>query len=834
MMATLLGAEPAPASGSIRSSGERSACAAARPCAHCGLPVPEGFLEPHATFAFCCAGCRSAYAIIHEYGLDDYYGFADRRDSPVRPTGRSYEEFDHDAFAALYVRARADGLAESELYLEGVHCASCVWLVERMPLAIPGVSNAELDVGRSRAHVVWDPAVTPLSSIARFLDSLGYPAHPFRGVKADQMRRREDRASLAGIGVAGAIAGNVMMIALAIYAGWFGGIEREFERYFRWWSFLLATPAMLWPGRVFFRGAWSSLRRRSLHMDVPIALALAAGYLRGAVNTVRDSGPVYFDGVATLIFLLLVGRFLQQRAQRAAADAAELLFSLAPSTARVVDGDDVRDVPAEALLPGAVLDVRAGEALAADGVVTSGRSSMDQSLLTGESRPVAVAPGALVFAGTTNLSAPLRVRVTGAGETSRLGRILRDVEQSARRRAPLVRLADRLAGAFIAVVLALAAATWILWMGRDPSQALDNAIAMLVVTCPCALALATPLAMTVAIGRAARQGILIKGGDALERLAHPGRLILDKTGTLTEGRLELVAWEGPADVRPMVLALERHSRHPVAAALERAWPREHRLAASDVAESIGGGLEGTVNGRRVVVGKPTFVLERGRRTPRATQRFMSLDESLTPVLVRVDDEIVGRACFGDPLRPEAARAIATLRARGWRVSILSGDDPRVVAAAARALGIPDRDARGGATPEEKRAEVERMLSDARRAGARDPVVMVGDGVNDAAAIATATVGIGVRGGAEACLSAADVYLARGGLAPLVELERGARRTVNLIRLGIVFSLCYNALGAALALTGTIDPLIAAIVMPASSLTVVLTAWRGRTFTGASS
>ncbi len=801
----------------------RSAAVPDVACAHCTLPVPDGFLEPAAPRQFCCAGCRTAWSIIHEHGLEDYYAFAERREGPVDASGRSYVEFDHEAFHALYVKGVRGGLVECDLYLERVHCASCVWLVEKMPLAIPGVARADLDVGRALAHLVWEPGKTTLSQIAVFLDNLGYPPHPYRGGKADALRRTEDRASLVRIGIAGAIAANVMMIALAIYAGWFGGMDPAFQRYFRWWSFLLTTPAIFWPGRVFFTSAWGALRNRSLHMDVPIALAIGVGFGRGAWNTIRDSGPIYFDGVATLIFLLLVGRFLQQRAQRAAADSAELLFSLAPSTARVVEGTEIREVPTQAVLPGTILDVRAGDTMAADGIVTSGQSSMDFSLLSGESRPVAVHEGAEVFAGTVNLSAPMRVRVTGAGEQSRLGRILKDVEDSARRRAPVVRLADKMAGAFIAAVIGLATVTFILWVRRDPSAAIDNAIAMLVVTCPCALALATPLAITVAIGRAARQGILVKGGDALELLARPGRIILDKTGTLTEGRMDVVSWTGPDDARALVLALEQHSRHPVAAALLRAWG-EPTLVATDVRELIGGGLEGTVAGHRVVVGKPSFVAQRAAAAP---PDFPPLDDALTPVLVAVDGVVVGRAGLGDPLREGSRDAIHAMRAAGWHVSILSGDDPRVVAATARTLGIPEADCRGGATPEEKRAAIE----DAARSG---PVVMVGDGVNDAAAIAAATVGIGVRGGAEACLAAADVFLARAGLGPLLELQTGARRTVGLIRLGIGFSLFYNLCGAAMALTGVMDPLIAAIVMPLSSLTVVLAAWRGRTFTGAAS
>lgn len=790
-------------------------------CAHCGLPVPPGFLEPSAPRQYCCAGCSTAWSLIHEHGLEDYYSFVERREGPVAVSGRSFEEFDHDAFRELYVTPRTDGLVETDLYLERVHCASCVWLVEKMPLAIPGVARADLDVGRALAHIVWDATKTPLSQIAGFLDRLGYPPHPYRGGKADELRKREDRASLTRIGVAGAIAANVMMIAIAIYAGWFGGMDPVFHRYFRWWSFLLTTPAVLWPGRVFFVSAWGALRQRALHMDVPIALAIGVGYLRGSWNTMRDAGPIYFDGVATLIFLLLVGRFLQQRAQRAAADSAELLFSLAPSTARVVDGEQIREVPTQAVLPGVTLDVRAGDTLAADGVVLTGRSSMDLSLLSGESRPVAVAEGAEVYAGTINLSAPLRVRVTSAGEQSRLGRILKDVEDSARRRAPVVRLADRMAGGFIAAVIALATLTFLIWVRKDTSSAIDNAIAMLVVTCPCALALATPLAITVAIGRAAQQGILVKGGDALELLAKPSRLILDKTGTLTEGRMQLVQWDGPDDLRAAVLAVEQHSRHPVASAFLRAWGDPTQIA-SDVRETIGGGLDGVVNARRVVIGKPSFVLERASGS---AEQFAPLDDALTPVLVAVDGVVVARAGFGDPLREGTKEALDTLRAAGWRIGILSGDDPRVVAATARALGIPQHECRGGASPEDKRATIE----DAARSGT---VVMVGDGVNDAAAIAAASVGVGVRGGAEACLAAADVFLTRAGLVPFLELQTGARRTVTLIRLGIGFSLFYNLVGAALALTGVMDPLIAAIVMPVSSLSVVIAAWRGRTFTGA--
>ena len=796
------------------------------PCAHCGLEVPTGFVDLDAERQFCCSGCRTAYTILHEHGLGQYYAFGEKREAPVRPTGKCYEEFDHEAFRALYVKPLRGGLCTVELYLEGVHCSSCVWLVERVPLLLSGVVRAELDIRRSRAHVEWDPAAVTLSAIAQQLDVLGYRPHPYRGVAAEDMRRKEDRAMLTRIGIAGALAGNIMLLALAQYSGWFSGMEAEYERYFRVISLLLTIPSLFGPGWLFFQGALASLRTRRLHIDLPIAIALLAGFSRGAINTIRGSGPIYFDAVGTLVFLLLSGRFLQNRGQRAAADAAELLASFAPAAARVVDetGVNEREVPVEALLPGMVMSVRAGETFAADGDVTTGRSAVDCSLLTGEPRPESVEVGARVFAGTVNLTGRLTVNVTQAGEMSRLGALLRCMEESARRRAPVVQLANRIAGWFVATVLIVAAVTYLYALRHDPARALDNAIALLVVTCPCALGLATPLAIAVGIGRAARRGILIKGGDAIEVLNRPGLIFLDKTGTVTEGRLRLVRWEGADVVKPLVAALERETNHPIAIAVQQAWPMVEMLEARDVTQTVGGGIEGTVAGRRVAVGAPTFVARRTSVADGAPDVRVEAfaEEGLTPVWVAVDGALVARAGFGDPLRDDARDSVDRLRALGWRVALLSGDNPVVVRSTAQRLGLELSDAIGGASPEEKLRRVE-------EARTRGTVLMVGDGVNDAAAIAAATVGVGVHGGAEASMSAADVYLSRPGLAPLVELVEGAHRTMLVIRNNILFSIAYNCLGATLALLGILDPLIAAVLMPMSSLSVVFASWRGRTF-----
>lgn len=797
---------------------------AAATCAHCGLDVPAELTGTHSDRHFCCSGCEMVYNLLQQQGLGQYYALPERRAERVKASTATYEEFDHPAFTALYVREGREGLSTIDLYLEGVHCASCVWLVERLPLLLPGVARAELNVRRSLATIEWDAETLPVSEVARNLDRIGYPSHPFRGVSRDNMRRKEDRAMLARIGVAGAIAINIMLAALALYSGERNGMDNTFERFFRWVSLLLVIPSFIWPGRVFFTGAWSAWRTKSLHMDLPIAIALAAGLVRGGINTVGNSGPVYFDGLAILIFALLVGRFLQQRGQRLAADSAELLHALSPSSARIVENGKLRDIPAAALLPGMEMDIRAGESFAADGIVISGSSSVNAALLTGESRPVRVNAGDRVFGGTHNTEAPLRVLVQEAGESSRIARLLSQVEETAKRRAPVVLLANRLAGIFIGVVLTAAAITLAVKWQIAPERAVDDAIALLIVTCPCALALATPLAITVAIGRAARGGILVKGGDALELLATPGTLILDKTGTLTEGRTTLVRWEGPEWAKQYVHALEMASSHPLAEGFRRAWGDAPGLDASDVQQVTGSGVQGTVNGTTVRVGRPDWVTESARRIdPALLNALTAFEDTLTPVYVSVDGVVVAGAGLGDAIRTDALESLRKLRANGWRTVMLSGDSIEVARAVGSTLEFAPAEIVGSASPEDKLSYVERRLSLGER------IVMVGDGVNDAAAIAAATVGVGVHGGAEACLANADVYLTRPGLDSLVQLIDGTRRTANVIRRNIAFSIAYNLVGAGLAVAGVLTPLIAAVLMPASSLTVVLGSWLSRTF-----
>jgi len=802
-------------------------------CSHCSLPVPAGLVEPGAEHQFCCGACRAVWEAIHGCGLERYYELRERQGAigrQARATGRGYEEFDDPAFAGLYCQDLGDGVQSAELFLEGVHCIACVWLVEKLPELEPGVLEARLDLGRSMVRLTWRGGAPPLSRIARALDRLGYVPHPAKGAAARDARRMEDRAFMVRIALAGAFAGNAMLLAGALYFGMFSGMQAQFEQLFRWTSLGLAAGSLAWPGRVFFRGALAALRTRTRHLDLPIALGLIAGMATSTVSTIHGSGDVYFDSITVLVFLLLCGRWIQHRQQRAATDAVELLYSLTPARARVWEAGETREAPIDAIGPGTIVEVRAEESFPADGEVVDGETSVDQSILTGESRPVAVGVGGRVNAGGVNLSGRVLVRVEAAGAETRVGRLMRLVEDAALRRAPIVTAADRVAGWFVLGVIALALGTLGAWLAIEPERpgaAVGHALALLIVTCPCALGLATPLSVTAAIGKAARRGIMIKGGEVLERLAHPGTILLDKTGTITEGRQRLVRWTGDESVKPMVAAIEARSSHPVAVALASALadPSVAPPTPHGVGQVQGQGIAGVVGGARYQIGSPAFVLDTCGASHEPWVReaiHHAARDAYTPVVIACDGVALAVAALGDAVREDAAGAIERLRADGWRVRVLSGDEPAVVRAVAARLGIDPADAIGGASPEDKIRVVETALADG-------PVVMVGDGVNDAAALARATIGVAVSGGAEASLAAADVYMRRQGLLPIVELCRGSRRAVRAIHITLGVSLGYNAIAATLAMLGLINALAAAVLMPLSGLTVLALALRARSF-----
>jgi len=611
-----------------------------------------------------------------------------------------------------------------------------------------------------------------------------------------------------------------MLLAIALYAGLFGGMAAADTAFFRWASLVVAVPALGYAATPMFRTALGALRAGRLHLDLPLSIGILAGLGWGSANVIRGIGEIYFDSLSMLVFLLLVSRWIVLRHQRRASSAAEMLLALTPSRARRIAADGtITEVSIETIAVGDRLAVRAGETIPIDGMIAMGSSAIDAGLLTGESRPVDVAIGDRVHAGTVNVAGPLELVAIAVGEDTRVGALVAKITALATRRAPIERLVDRIAGRFVSVVTIAAAIVFAAWALVSPALGAEHAMALLIVRCPCALALATPLAVTVALGRAARGGILVKGADALERLATPGTLFVDKTGTLTEGRLAIATWLGDLDARPLAAAVEAGSAHPIA----RAFGDASDLKATEVREELGHGISGVVGGRRVLVGAPAWIRPRCTRHQDVDRWIAEIaNRGETPIAIAVGDRIVAVAGLADPLRGDAKSALERLARLGWQIELLSGDDPRVVARIGEELGLDPARCAGGISPEMKLARVE-------AARASGPVVMVGDGVNDAAAIAAATCGIAVSGAAEVAIEAADVYLRSPSIEAIAATAEGAIATLATIKRSLRISLAYNLTAGTLAALGVIHPLLAALLMPASSLTVLASSLRSRAF-----
>jgi Cu2+-exporting ATPase len=798
------------------------------PCSHCGLPSPPPERPGEPTF--CCNGCLGAYQLIHGWGLEDYYALRDRLGAgavALQPlVGRRggedgdapFDELDQtELLGESAPRAIGGGLVAASCSVRGLHCGACAWLIERSVPLVPGWHSARVRMNDHSVELIYDPQRTRLSEIGRWMGRLGYRISPLVNNARDQAAVDENRRLLVRIAIAAFCTMNAMWIAVALYAGHFTGISVGHANLFRLVGAGLGAASVFGPGSLFIRGAVAALMTRTPHMDLPLALALVVGAVAGIINAFTGQGEVFFDSITMLVFLLLVGRWVQFRQQRRAAQSVHLLMQVAPRTAQLIGVDGaVRKIAVADLEVGDRIRVDAGQGIPADGTVVAGQSSVDRSLLTGESVPVEVGVGESVEAGTANLQSPIDIEVTAAGVQSRVGRLMQLVEDAAANKAPVVQLADRIGGWFVIVVILLACLTAVIWWSSGASVAVTNAVALLIVACPCALALATPLALAVGIGRAARRRIFVRGGDCFERLAKPGVVWFDKTGTLTKGHLAVTHWQGNREQLASVAAIERGSAHPVALAILGYAQRcgAETLQATEIDQQTGGGISGWVNGRRVVVGKPAFASSAGIDLGVITQQIDRVAaDGASPIVYAIGDQPAEVFGVADGVRDDAPAVVDSLRSLGWRVGILSGDHPQAVARVASVLKIDQALALGDLSPEQKlrRIEADQLLA---------TVVMVGDGVNDSAALAAADVGVAVRGGAETSLDAAPVFLADASLGGLVKLMVAARGTVRLIHRTFAVSLAYNLVAVVLAMAGMVHPLTAAVIMPASSLTVL--------------
>jgi Cu2+-exporting ATPase len=747
----------------------------AHPCRHCGTRM-EGD-EP-----YCCEGCDMAAAILRDAGIDPLR-LAEERAVPAPRPGPVPAGLDR-----LPVQVEADGMASCTLHVDGLRCASCVWVTERVLERTPGVRSAHVSYGSGRARVVFDPTEADIGDIASRVARLGYTPRPLTDGPS-----QADRALLLQLGVAAFCTMNLMLLSVSVYAGWASGMEARFVALFRWTGLALATPIVVYSARPFLDGAWVAVRHRLPAMDLPVALGIVLMYAHAIACTLTHRGEPYLDSLAMLVTLLLAGRLLEARGRKYAQEAAEALASVLPRTARVVTAAGVSTVDAGSLAVGDVLELGSGEEVAADGVVIGGDGAVRMALLTGESEPVPVVAGDRVVAGAVVVDGALRVSVTAVGGTTLLQQMAAEL-RSATDRGTTASMVDRIGPYFTVGTLAAAAATFAGWAATSGvTAAIPPTVAVLVVACPCALALAQPLAVASGLAAAARRGLLIRTGDALLRLAEVDAVGLDKTGTVTHGEPSVTSFD-PAILR-LTAGLCRQSVHPVSRAIVAAAGAAGLAlpTGQNVREQVGRGLTGTVDGRSLRL--------------RSGASGVSLWEGET---------WLGDIGLRDVPREDAPRAVAGLRRLGIEPVILTGDRAEVAQRIAEGCGVGWR---GPLLPADKAAWVAEQQSQGRM------VMFVGDGLNDGPALAAADVAIAMSGGSTASQLAADAVVSSDAIGPVVAGLAAARLTRRAIRGNILRSVAYNLLAVTAAAAGLVNPLVAAVLMPLSSSLVIFGAIR---------
>ncbi|RYJ59407.1 heavy metal translocating P-type ATPase [Pseudomonas songnenensis] len=790
------------------------------PCYHCGLPVPTG--SPYQarvlgeTRALCCPGCQAVAEAIVKGGLESYYQH--RSDTAINPQSLPQELneemalYDRKDVQQPFVQHQGE-LASTSLMIEGISCAACGWLIERHLRNLSGVSEASLNLSNHRLTVRWSDAQLPLSELLGELRRIGYAAHPYQADQAAERLASENRRSLRQLGVAGLLWMQVMMATMATWPEFNLDLSESFFVTLRWTALLLTTPIVFYCCTDFFKGALRDLRTRHLTMDVSVSLAIGGAYVAGIWSTITGQGELYFDAVGMFALFLLAGRYLERRARERTADATAQLVNLLPASCLKLDADghSNRILLSELQLGDRVL-VQPGALIPADGTIVSGQSSIDESVLTGEYLPLPRGSGDAVTAGTLNVEGPLTVEVQALGDDTRLSAIVRLLERAQADKPKLAELADKVAQWFLLVVLVVATVVGLVWWQIDPQRAFWIVLALLVATCPCALSLATPTALTTATGTLHKLGLLLTRGHVLEGLNQIDTVVFDKTGTLTEGRLTLTAVHplGALDADAclaLAAALENRSEHPIARAFGRA-----PLAAESVETVPGLGLLGCVEGRNLRIGQPSFVAEGFSQPapviPGEQGQWLLLGDERGPLAWLVLD---------DRLRDDAPALLAACRRRGWQTLLLSGDSSPMVGQIAKELGIDQ--AEGGMTPAAKLTRLQALQAQGHR------VLMLGDGVNDVPVLAAADISVAMGSATDLAKTSADAVLLSNRLSSLAQAFDVARRSRRIIIENLTWASLYNGLILPFAAIGWVTPLWAALGMSISSLLVVLNALR---------
>ncbi len=792
-------------------------------CFHCGLPCPpedKWRLEALGIErSFCCPGCYEVARAILSSGLSEYYTLRTERGSGAQGAVPEFlkkaDLYDHPAVQEGIVTEGSDGDKEVSLLLEGIRCAACVWLNERHIADLPGVRSVKINYTTQRAYVRWDDTRIHLSDILKAVGEIGYIAHPYQPGAVQAVFDRQRRDLLHRFVIAGSFGMQVMTLALALYLGPSWGMSRGLFLIFEWLSAGLATPIVTYAAIPFFRGAWRDLKQGRTGMDLPIALGIGIAFTASMFDLIRGQGNIYFDSVSMFTTFLLLSRLFEDMARARTARSAQLLTHALPQDAVRLDTEGSEErVPVSLLAVGDRLLIRSGERIPADGVISDGASSVDESILTGEARPIPKRVGESVIAGSVNMESALVVLVQRVGRETVLSTIEGLLERAQRDKPRLTALAERTSAWFVGVLLLLAIATATTWAFVNPAHIIPATLAVLVIACPCALSLAIPTALTAATGALMRRGLVVTRSSALELLARARVVVFDKTGTLTEGHLSLVRIVPRADrtegeLLALACALEQRSEHPIAHALlaaQAAAPATDTKADAVLALP-GEGLEGLVAGHRYRLGT--------RRFTEALSDPLQIEAEATEVWIADEHGPLGVFVFNDRLRPGVQALLQRLRHQGRRIAVLSGDRAATVDSLAQTLGIDE--AYGDLLPEDKLAWI-------RKLSASGVVAMVGDGVNDAAALAAAPVAIAVGRRNVLAAASADLILL-SGLTGLAESFRLVHRMRWVVRENLAWAILYNAVSLPAAALGLVPPWLAALGMSGSSLLVVLNALR---------
>ncbi|QDD65508.1 heavy metal translocating P-type ATPase [Herbaspirillum seropedicae] len=799
-------------------------------CFHCGQPVPAGqawTLEiGGARRELCCVGCQSVARLIVDSGCADFYL---RRTAPsarvdpeqLLPPELALLEQPQPAPDQAHA---ADASAELVLSIDGLRCSACVWLIEKYLARLPGMQMAEMNVATSRLHLRRDPALCSTASILRGLRGLGYTAYPFDPLRQGEQARRASRRLFRQLFIAGLSMMQVMMYAVPVYMT-HEGIDPDMMSLMRWASLFLTIPAVFYSALPFFTGAWAGLRARAPGMDLPVAIGIAAAFLASAIATWRGEGEIWFDSVSMFIFLLLGSRYLEAAARRKSASALERMQQAFPASALLAPGypqqRETTLVAAAQLREGDVILARPGDTIAADACLLEGAGEFDLALLSGESRPQSFQIGQEAPGGAVNLSQPVFLRVVRATGESTLAALTRLAEQAGQGKPALAQWADIVASRFVVALLLLAGATFLAWQLIDPTRAWSTAIAVLVVSCPCALSLATPSALAAATDRLLRAGTLIVRGNVLETLQRADTIVFDKTGTLTQGRPQLTALWSDVDCQrslAIAAAMERGSLHPLAKALveEGARRQVDALEVEQLTSVTGAGMQGMIEDDLYRIGSRSFVAGlAGAVLPSVL--LQSAASGAGSVYLGSSDGWLARFDLADALRTDAVATVAAFRALGLRTILLSGDQPEVCAEVAAAAGISEVQA--ACTPQGKLDYVRNLQRD----GA--VVAIVGDGINDAAMLRAGDVSFAMGKGAALAQVSADAVIMSDRLQAVADCAALAQRTMHIVRQNLVWAATYNFLAIPAAAFGLLDPWMSAVGMSLSSLLVVGNALR---------